>query len=103
MKFTFAFALDVGATLRGRFRLEEKLKDGLGISTCSGWDLTSRRSAVVKAAPLSEISAPELLEHEAQVLSKLGCPNLGTLLSAGRQDRYFYLAYRYVEGESLEQ
>lgn len=84
---TFALALEIGTTLRGRFRLEEKLKDGLGISTWRSWDLTGRQPAVVKAAPLSEISAPELLEHEAQVLSKLGCPSLGTLLSAGRCDR----------------
>ena len=79
-------SLQVGATVaHGRFRCDRVVKSGLGIQTCIGTDLSDGSLVVIKRAASADVAdgMRARLEHEADVLRRIGAASLQPQLLGG--------------------
>lgn len=93
--------------LAGRYRLDEVLRRGSGVTTYGGVDLGTGAPIVVKALRVGEMSCwkeHELFEREAQTLSALRHPAIPRVLATFADDetQSAYLVMDRVPGESLD-
>ena len=87
----------------GRYRALRLLKQGLGVSTYLGVEVSTRRDVVIKTAPVNALASAveSRLEHEADVLGRLQSPWLSSLLSLTREGNALTLVLPYVPGITL--
>lgn len=87
-----------------RFREERVLKRGQRIETLYGVDLAGGEGVVIKAIATDRIppAARMRLEHDADVLRRIGSPWLAPLLAAGQREDVFFLVTPYQSGTTLE-
>jgi diguanylate cyclase (GGDEF)-like protein/PAS domain S-box-containing protein len=90
--------------LAGRYRLIRLLKGGSGVETFLATSVSDGTSAVVKRAPVAQLSAAQgiRLVHEAEVLAGLSDSSGDRyLLDHGFDAEWIWLAQPYHEGETL--
>jgi hypothetical protein len=95
----------IGTVLSGRYRLESKLGSG-GMSTVYlACDETLDRPVAIKLLHAEISDQPDQLERfrrEARAAARLSHPNLVAVIDAGEDEGRPYIAFEYVEGETLK-
>ena len=89
----------------GRYQVLRQLKRGPDTEAFLASDLSAHTSVVVKTALASSFSASARmrLEHEADVLSRVGNGVFAPLLDCGAEDGLVYLVMPFVPGITLQQ
>ncbi|MBI3468717.1 MAG: AAA family ATPase, partial [Planctomycetes bacterium] len=94
----------LGRIFGGRFQATRLLKNGQGVVTLLGTDLTQGGPVVIKAAAARSLStgARMRLEHEAAVLRQVQSPYVAPLLELGHEGDLLYLVMPFISGLTLE-
>src|SRR5438067_355479 len=93
------------ALVGGRFELVRPLKCGQGVETHLALDRSSGQRVVVKLVVAGEVTATVRLrlQHEAEVLGRLGGATPGVHLELGHHGDQLYLAQPFVPGVTLRE
>lgn len=89
----------------GRYKIESHLGAGAYADVYRALDPTLKRTValkVLKPVLMADVNAFDRFVQEAQVASNLFHPNIATVLDMGQADGRYYIAIRYVDGESLD-
>ena len=93
-----------GTTLGG-FTIEEHLGKGAMGEVYLARQLAMDRMVALKVLPVQFSADKERVDRflqEARMSAKLDHPNIVTVLDAGEDTGYYYLAMQYVKGETVE-
>ena len=89
----------------GRYIIEADLGSGAFADVYKALDKTLKRQVALKVLKPRLVADEEAFMRfvqEAQVGANLFHPHIATVLDLGEVDGYYYLAMRYVEGQSLD-
>ena len=92
-------------TQLGRYQIEAHLGAGAYADVYRALDSTLKRTValkVLKPALMADLNAFGRFVQEAQVAANLFHPQIATVLDMGEADGHYYLAMRYVDGQSLD-
>jgi two-component system sensor kinase len=91
-------------TFADRYRVVRLLKQGNGIETLLGTDLSDNSPVIIKTASSDSLSlgAAMRLEHEANVLRQIKGQGFAPLLHLGREDGLMFMVMPLVAGVTLE-
>jgi diguanylate cyclase (GGDEF)-like protein/PAS domain S-box-containing protein len=89
----------------GRFELVRPLKCGQGVETHLALDRSSGQRVVIKLVAAGDVTATVRLrlQHEAEVLDRLGGATPGVHLELGHHGSRLYLAQPFVPGVTLQE
>jgi eukaryotic-like serine/threonine-protein kinase len=97
--------MNVGQTLGGRYRLEERVGEGGMSSVYRARDTVLEREVAVKVLHEHFSRDPEYVERfrrEARAIAKLAHPNIVTVIDRGEVDGRQFIVFEHVPGPTLK-
>src|SRR5260370_35200949 len=92
----------------GRYKVQESIGFGAMGAVYKAFDPLIKRTLAIKTIPLDiPRQSPQYksfiarFHHEAQISGTLSHPNIVTLFDIGEENRIPYLAWEFVEGETI--
>jgi eukaryotic-like serine/threonine-protein kinase len=96
--------IPAGATVGGRFRIDELLTQDAVSQTYRATDISHRTATAVRVIPMRVLGASAAqLETDVENASALVHKNLVEVLTVGREADFFYIATELLDGQTLRE